>query len=317
MENEIYFPELNPVLLFDVDRENIAKYFTKHFDTYPFAERLHFWQERADYTQIWQTDDIIYFQFESTFDPIIVQLVDEYGIPKITLPALIGIPNKFWPGKYTFEVAMSLGSVTTGCYKIKVTAGTGDSQKVWLSTCQYVSSVPLKNTLCIEYWNSRFHKDVMFETGIKYQVRVHGHFGFLDKFRKDEMYRDERYNPTILSSKSAKQWPVYFGDQFGLPDDMINLIDEIWSCNNVLIDGKPFGIADSSKLEYVTVEKYAKRGLSLKVEEGINRNSRISIMDVDTTKKLFTSIVAEAAVFGDLANQGSSNTVPVHNIQGQ
>lgn len=317
MANNLYIPELNPILLFEVDRSNIGAYFTKHFEKYPFAERLYDWQQPEDYVQVWQTTDIIYMQFESTFDPIIVELVDEEGASVITLPALIGLPNKFLENTYSFEVSMSLGSVTTGCYKLKVTAGSGETQKIFLSGCQYISETQLENTILFEYWNSRFHKDVVFETGIQFQKRIPGHFGFLDKQRKDEVYRDERYNPTLLGSKSSKQWTIYHGDEYGLPDDEINFIDEMWSCDNVLVDGKPFGIADGGKLEYITIEDYPKRGLSLKIEEGINRNSRLYELGTDTTKKLATTIIVDAAVFGDTSNQGSSNTVPVFNIQGE
>lgn len=315
-DNLLYIPELNPVTFFDVARANLSKYFTKHFDTWMFAERLYYWQQREDYHQVWQTEDIIYLQFESTFDPITVELLNQYGVAVITLPALIGLPNKFILNAFSFEVAISLAGLPTGCYRIQITAGSaGPYQKTFISGRQFISAIPLKNTLCLEYFNSRFHKDIVFETGIKFQFRVHGSFGFLEKSRKDEQYRDERYNPSLLNSRSAKQWPVYFGDQAGLPDDIINLVDEIWSCDNVRIDNKAFGIADGSKMEFIVVDRYPKRGLKLTVEEGINRNSRVFGITTDPTKKLITTIIVDAKVFGDTGNQGSSNTVPVYNIE--
>jgi hypothetical protein len=314
-ENFLLIPELNPIIFYDVLRGNLNKYFTKHFENFKFDERLYYWQQRENYKQVWQTDDIIYLQFESTFDPIVVSVLDQYGIPKNVFPALIGLPNKFIPGTYTFEVEISLADLTTGCYYLFIEAGSGDNKKQMISDRQYVSSTQLKNTLLLEYWHSNFHKDVLFETGIKFQFRVPGSFGFLDKVRKDTIYRDEKYNSTILDSKSAKQWPVFYGDQFGLPDDIINLIDEIWSCDNVRIDNKSFCIADGSKADFVTVERYPKRGYRMVVEEGINRNSRIFNIDQDATKKLITTIIVDAKVFGDTSNQGSSNAIPVFNIE--
>lgn len=325
--NFIYIPELNPVPFFEVTRSNLPAYFTKHFESYPFKERLYFWQQQDDFIQVWQTTDIIYLQFESSFDPIIVNILDSGGNVLQAFPALIGLPNKFIPGTFSFEVSISLAGFQTDCYYLQLILGTGAQERILISNRQYVSAVQLENTLLLQYWHSRFHKDVIFETGIQFQLRVTGLFGFLDKVRKDEAYRDEKYNPTLLSSRSSKQWPVYFGipgqgilakrDFYGLTDDMINLIDEIWSCDNVLIDGKPFGIADGSKLEYTTADSdgnYAKRGLKVMVEAGINRNSRLFALNTDTTKKLITSIIVDASVFGDTSNQGSSNTVPVYNI---
>lgn len=326
--NNIYIPELNPVIFFSTDRTNLPAYFTKHFEDFTFGERQYYWQQQEDYKQIWQTTDIINLQFESTFSPIDVNLLDEDGKLVISLPAIMGLPNKFIPGTFSFEVSMSLGSLATGCYRLQLILGSGITQKIMLSTWQYISSTPLENTLLLQYWNSRFHRDVLFETGIKFQLRVTGVFGFLDKVRKDEQYHDENYNPTLLNTRTAKQWPVYFGtsgegilsrsDFYGLPDDIINIIDEIWSCDNVMIDGKFFGIAEGTKLEYTTADSagmYPKRGVKVTVEAGINRNSRIVSLDVDPAKKLITTIIVDAKVFGDTANQGSTNTVPVYNVE--
>lgn len=317
--NFLTIPELNPIVLYETVRENLPKYFTKFLGDFMFSERQYAWQQRSDYTQVWQTTDIINLQFESTFDPIIVKLIDKNGDAVITLPALIGMPNKFQPGTFAFEVKMSLAGLEAGCYFLQVELGSsGPEQKILISNRQYISDVQIENSILIEYYNSMFHGDVIFETGIKFQFRVQGHFGFLKKVRKDDVYRDEKYTSTLLSSKGAKQWPVYFGDEYGLPDEIINLIDEIWGCDNVRIDGKSFGISDGNEPEFITVDDtndYPKRGMKLIVEEGINRNSKAFAIDIDTTKKLAATVIVDAAVFGDTSNQGSSNTVPVHNVE--
>ena len=90
---------------------------------YDFEERLYEWQDREDYTRVWQTTDIINLRFESTFDPIIVQLLDSKGNIVIALPALVGLPNRAIPNAFSFEVQMSLATVPTGCYRIKIIAG--------------------------------------------------------------------------------------------------------------------------------------------------------------------------------------------------
>jgi len=51
-----------------------------------------------------------------------------------------------------------------------------------------------------------------------------------------------------------------------------------------------------------------------KFELGLNRNSRIFMINTDTTKKMMVGINVEGRVFGDLANQGSGNTVPINKI---
>jgi hypothetical protein len=60
---------------------------------------------------------------------------------------------------------MSLAGLPTGCYYLRITAGTGITQETHISDWQYISSVPLDDTVMMEYWHNRFHEDVMFEQG--------------------------------------------------------------------------------------------------------------------------------------------------------
>lgn len=315
-DNLLYIPETNPVLFYDTARANINAYFTKHFEKWMFTERFLDWQQPEEFCQIWQTDDIVRLQFESNFDPIIVNLLDAEDNIVITTPALIGLPNKFLPGFFSFEVEISLADLPTGCYRFQILAGPeGDLQKTFISPCQYISSEQIRNSIRMEYWSSKpYHKDIIWLTGIKMQYRTLGHLGFLDKARSDLFSRDQKWNPGLIQSNSAKQFPFYVGDEFGIPDDHYNIVDNIWSCDNVLLDGKPFGIADSTKAEVIPVDDtmdYPKRGFKYTLEEGVNRNSRIFGITTDTTKKLMVQIMVDGKAFGDLSNQGSSNAVPV------
>lgn len=315
MDNQIIFPFLNPVKLVQIGRVSLAKYFTKQFDDFLFKERLHYWQQPEDYTQIWQTTDSINLQFTSTINPINVVLINQYGYPVITLNGIVGLQNSAFPNSYTYEVKMSLAAVVTGFYTLKVTAGFGLQQINYISGAQYISSTQIENSLCLEYFNSRFHADVIFETGMKFQHRILGHFGYLEPTRKDEFFKNQPLSPSLLSSKISRQFPLHFGDNFGIPDDTIDLINRIWSCDNVSIDGKAFCLADGSKFEFTAVDRYPKRGLKLNVEEGLNRNSKIVTIGANNQMQFTYGIMVDKKVFGDTGNQGSSNAVPVISIQ--
>lgn len=316
-DNQIYIPFINPVKFYKTTRENLPKYYTKHFDDFMFRERLYYWQQQEGRKQIWQVEDIMVLFFFSNFDPIIATVIDSKGIPVIpAAPALIGLPNADMLGYYAFTLAISLADITvSGCYRIKLELGSaGPSQEILISDAMYVSTTPIENSFLIEYWNDTYHADVLFEMGIQFQYRTFGNIGFLEPGRVDERYRDQRFNPRLLSSQASRQWPLYFGDHNGVTDDDIDLLNRIWSCNNVKVDNKFMTAADGAKFEFVPVDRYPKRGVRLMVEEGLNRNSSIFALETDTTKKLFTSISVEMSVFGDLANQGSMNTVPVINV---
>lgn len=321
-DNKLYWPLLNPVKMYETTRAAVDKYFTKHFDYWMFEERLYDWQTPEEYCQIWQTTDIILLQFPAMFDPIIIKLVDKYGNPVAgaTLPALIGMPNIFIPGAWIFKVEMSLGplNLASGCYRLMAELGpAGDFQKILISNCMYISNTPIPNTILTEYRNRTYHGDIVWEDmpGKYMQVRYFGSLGLLDPLRKDEFNRDQRYNPNLLSSKVSRGWPLKYGDEFGLPDDAIDHLNRVWSCNDVMVDGLPMGITDGGKFELEEIEKgqYPKRGVTLNVEEGINRHSRIFTLETDPNKKMSGVVLVDVRAFADLANQGSTNAVPVFN----
>ncbi len=315
-DNAIYIPFINPVKVYDPARAVTDTFLTPHFDDFEFEERLLPWQTAKNFYQVWQTTDIIKMQFESTFDPIIVELVDEHDAAIITLPALIGLPNKYVANTWSYEVSMSLATVTTGCWKLKVTAGSaGPSQKIFYSKWMFVSEETIPNTLLIEYWNTRFHEDVIFETGIKFQIRYYGFIGHLKPGRNMEVYKDQKLNPAVLSNRTFRQFELSFGDEFGLPDDEIDRLNRIWSCNNVLVDNKSLAAIEGNLFDIEAVEHYARRGVKMIVDEGINRGSKIFSVNIDPTKKLQYAINVEAKVWGDTSNQGSANTVPIITVE--
>jgi len=322
-DNNIIIPELNPITFYDVERTQLDKYFTKHMEQWKFHERLYFWEERQNYIQIWQKEEIVYLQFSANFDPINVKLVDKYGRVVFEQIALIGMPNIYEPGHYCFEVAFNLGDIVAGdpsfvsdCYFFIIEAGpTGPTMKTYISDRQYISTTPIANSLLLTYSHPYYYKEVMFETGIEFQFRVMGSWGRLEKARNDVFYRDQKYNPTTIESRSSKRWPIYFGDQGGLPDDIFNLIDEILGCREVTIDNRLMTVADGAKFEFFQLEKLRKRAFKIDMEASLARNSRRFSLNVDTEKRLLMSAMVSRKVFGDLANQGSSNTVPTIRVE--
>lgn len=312
MENHFDYSRFNPVRLYRRSPSQNAKYLHKHMDVYPFGDRRYFWQSASDYKQLWQTTDVIPFQFQTTFSPISIQLVDRNDIPVsgFNISAQNIIANEHIPGLYCYEAFMSLATVpTTGCYQIRLTAGTGSTKETLYSDCQYISTTKLENTLMLEYSHPRYHGDIIFETGIKFQYRIPGFFGFLDPVRKDESYKDQRANPTLLSSQVSRSWPVYFGHKFGLPDEVVDQLNLIWSCQNVTIDLMPYGIAEGGKFEFIELQGYNRRGVMIKVEEGLNKYSMRYSVSSDPTKKVIMNLMVDPKAFGDF--QSNQNLVPI------
>ena len=315
-DNILYDPELNPIIWYEEDRAVTDQFQTPHFEDFPFNERGQDWLQSYPFSRVWQTTDIIELQFTSQFDPIIVSLLNSNGEEVITLPALIGLPNLDYPNTWIFEVSMSLAGLPEGCYRLKRLLGNSPDQKTQYSDWMYIADL-IPGTIFIKYWHSRFYKDVVFESGKQFGMRV---FGWIDYDRqgrknKQEVYRDERYNNTILNSKSAKNIPLYLGDEFGQPTDVCNILELAFECDHVEIDDKPFGIAEGASIEYFDIEGYRLRGMHTVIEPGVNRYSRITTVTTNSNKKLTYGIMVDRKAFGDTSNQGSGNTVPILTVE--
>lgn len=310
--NFIYIPKINPVKFLSEALAVNPKYHTRHLEQAFFSDRILPWQQRETFLQRWQTTDIINLQFSSAFDPIVVQLTNTDDVVVASAVMVRKVPSRNNPGFFCYEASLSLAGIATGCYRLRLLLGaSGPMQGYARSDWFGVSDAPLANTILLEYSHNRHHEDVMFETGIIFQYRTGGH---LDRYlpgSSQNVYTDQLENPTLLSSRPFNQFEVFFNDEFGTTDDQIDLLNRIWTCKSVSIDGKYFTAVDGGKMEFVETELQPKRGVKMKVQESLNRPSNIIGVDIDPTKKILATVNVDAATFGDLSGSGAFNNVPV------
>lgn len=311
--NYLYIPEANPLVFTEVGKTNLPTFFTKHFIDYPFEERGYFFDDKETYCQPWQATDIVSLQLESSFSPLVLQLLNIYDDIIIERSASAIIPHLKIPNLYSYEFTISLAGLPTGCYRFQLVAGFGIYQRTYRTGLQYIKDGILENTMYFTYCDSKpSHKDIMWITGIKLNLRVPATMGLLEKVRKDEYERNQNNNPNLLNSKSSKQFPLILGRPDGLPEEMINIIDEMWGCDTVIGDNHLLSLTGDAKYEYIKIPRSRKRYLSTTVEYGLNRNSRVFQTIKDPTKRLITTAMVDPKVWG---LQTGSNTIPVLNIE--
>lgn len=309
MPAEIIYPDLNPIKMVLINPVQLPQYLTRHLEDYRFHEQQHpdEGEEFKWYDQPWQSSDIIPFQFESNFDPIQIDLVDCYDVAWNTLNAAQKMENKWEPGKYVYEALMDISAVPEGRYWVKMTFGS----EVMISEPMMIKAKH-PSTIRYDYKHKRFHGDVIFETGIVFCFRVKGRLGKLIPGSKDTVYEDEPLNPTLLTSRPFRTFPLMHKN---IPDWVVDRINLIWTCSDVLVDNKSFAKSGESKMELIEEENYPMRTLIMNVREGINRGSRIIQPTVDTSKRLVVVHNIEGKLFGDITNPGSSNVIPVTGIE--
>lgn len=310
MSNFLYIPYSNSVRFYELSPVELPQYLSRDFYDYPHltqnADKP--WLNQVIYKQKWQTSDTTYLQFESNFAPIQVQMINCQGDVLLTQNATQKRVNKYMPGYYVYEIALSWASFNSGTYFIKIIPSGGS--KVQISEPQLIAETH-KNTKLIEYRNSRYHGDVIYETGIRFGFRVEATFGFLNPGSENVLYEDQKLNPTVLSSRSFRSFPLNIGGSKGCPDWVFDLINIIFTCNDVTIDGKSYAKTEDGKFEFKTEDRYPLRGAIMQIREGINRGSRIVSVDVDTNKRLTVLYQIDGTIYGDLSVQAGSNLVPI------
>lgn len=310
MANEIYIPFSNGARFYEVDPSWPTQYLTKHFDDWWQKEQLKNFETPVYYKQKWQTNDSFTLQYESNFASINLKVIDCEQNTIIDQNAAQIRANKYLPGYFVYENTVSWASVPPGTYYLLLTLG-GTTQMI-SEPIEVAEEWP--NTILYEYYNSTFHGDIVFETGIVLKFRCESFISRLDPGNERTAYRDQKMNPTVLKSVPWRGWKLQIGYPTGVPDWVIDLQNWIWSCDNVACDGKSFAVKDGGQFEEAEHDKiYPFRSWTLNIQEGVNRYSKIVNPTVDPNKKLIVAGLIDSTLFGDTGNAGS-NLVPIENI---
>jgi len=310
MANQVIISPLNPIRFYNKNEAQFPQYLTRHFNDYPYKDTILRWQEKIKYFQKWQTSDTTFLQFQSNFQPLQIDVLDwRTSQPVTTLVANLQIPNTgAQPGFFVYQFALSWAGIPEGCYTLKLSNGSTDldliSEPIHLAATH-------PDTVSIEYTNSRYFLDIIFETLIEFSFRVEGSFGALQPGAYIQAYEDQRVNPRILSAKPYRVKPLTIGGTFGVPDWVADLFNVIWCCDSVSVDGKGYARDGESELEFKSEDDYPMRGLTLNLKEGSNRMSKVVSPDLDTTQMVGFMYQIETNFFGDLSSNSSSNQVPI------
>lgn len=306
---KLIIPFLNPIKFVIDGNTNLPQYATKHFDDFIFQEQILDWEQPTNYCIKYSTSDIIKLQFHCDSDPVVLIVLDENNEVVTTSTLNWILRNKYDTSMFVYEASISLNSFTAGRYRIKLEVGTAVAISEWIQVLDDIS-----NTILLEYNNTKFYGNVMFETGIVFGFRVEGSIGKMIPKSKDSLYEDEVLNQTILNSRPFRLFKLSIGGTFGIPDWVADRLNWILGCNNIAIDGKYFCKSDGANLEPKEEENYPLRGYLIDMRESIRRDSFILQGTVNTNKKLVIISNIDSKGFGNLAN-ASNDVVSIIDIE--
>jgi len=312
-DNILYIPNLVPDSFVEKSPTELPQYLSKVLGDYRYWETIQPWDSHIPYFKKRQKSDTDWFQFESNFDPIGVNLLNCDGEVVIGLNLVNKRSNPYLPGYFVYEAGISYATVPEGYYVLQVEPATPGTSTL-IGEPIHVKEKH-EGTLLFEYRNSRFHEDVLFETGITFSFRVEGSLGKLLPGSKDQLYEDQKLNQTVLSSKPYNTWPLVIGGTYGVPDWVVEKLNYIFSCDEVRIDGKYYAKESDAKLEFNEEEQYPMRGVKITLREEIKRSSRAFSPTLDTNKRLIVVHNINSQAFGDLSNNAGNNIVVITDLE--
>ena len=314
MANRIYIPVINPLLFVDKDKVNDDRYYTKYMDEYLFSMRQIPGLQEVSFRQPFSPDDIITLYVETNYTPVQADVLNEYGNSVGSFNFNVLRQNMDNPGFYISKVEIALSTLPgAGCYQVQITAG-DPVQKTFLSEIFKVGA-SIDKTILLEYRNTSFYGDVIFEADIDFAIRIPGLVIYSQPGGKSQVYEDQVMNSITLSARPFDVFKLFVGNATGVPDWFIKKLNRIMGCDHVKIDGKYFTPPEGAKWEAKEEQEYQMKGWSIDLREGLARDSFIFDSEGSTNEEFGVVFGIEGRTFGDLDENGSSNVINITSFQ--
>lgn len=305
MDNFISFPLLNPVHLAKRNLDYGDKYNFLDLHKVLHNERILSFQDKRPYFQPWQTSDKIILQWNSNYGPFTLQLIDKDENVVVTGQVSQLNNNWFIAPVYGYMGVIDLNGIDDGIYYVRMLIGTSGSQLELISSPLDVKENH-KNTLLLKYNNGYNNWDCIFQNSEYFELRVHG---ILDEFTPqstDTMFIDEGESIVKLRSEVFYKYKLVIGNFKGVPDKIIENINHIFKCSDILIDEIPYEKADGAKFERTGDKFVATSGWSIDVRPAKNRNSIRFENNIPNDNKVTVMYDVSTTFFGSLVpNSGS------------
>ena len=217
--------------------------FNKSFDGDFALNQLNWYQSKKCYFQPWQNSDRLKLQIIADAPPPSLDILDCFTNQKIASVTFSSVPTIFFkdfPTYVVYEINYSFTGIAQGRYYA--------SLGIYTSEPFEVADKHLNTTL-IKYKHSDNDFDVVFDTGIEFEIRVESDVSYEAPKSNRDVYYDQPNIPTQLNSLTFRSFKLYLGYGFGLPQWMIDKIAHCIACDTVTYNNITYQVAAEAEFE--------------------------------------------------------------------
>lgn len=271
MANNFIQSIINPIKLVPASLAVIPQYVTKFIDDVQYIETIREYQENIPFFQPWLQVDALRGYYISNYGPVEVTLINCEGVELEGQSLANGPQDVDRPGYYVRLMDLDLNIYPAGRYlpKFKV----GSTPDVWFGEPIEILASSV-NTWLIEYRNYKAKNGIIFfkNDGTKLfspTFRVPAVLKYIRPTSIDTLYFDRKHNAKFLEAVDFDLFRFIVGNSDGVPPWYMRKLGKIWTCDEVLLNGRQFAKAaeneDWNELEQD--QEYPLGGWSLDVVE--------------------------------------------------
>jgi hypothetical protein len=276
-----------------------------HFDDRWACEQIKSFEARAYYRQKWQKADTTSLYIESSIVPDDLKIYDSTGTVVKTI-AWVNVVTSTYYSVYT--CTFDISNLSEGVYYLYQRVTTGAIDWKTLSEPMH-SKTTWPNTLLFTFKNSYNDQDILWSTGISMKFRCEAAIMEYNPERDRSAYINEMHDLASLSGVPFRSYKLYIGDAKGVAPYVIDILNRIFCCDSIDIEGLKYQSADGGKWEVSRIKNYPLIGGSIEILEAVNKSS----LEFSDTAPLGQGIL----VVYDIDTQffGPPATVPILDVE--
>jgi hypothetical protein len=276
-----------------------------HFDQAWSREQIKSFEARAYYRQKWEKADTTLLQIESSIVPDNLKIYNSLGAVAKSIP---------WTAVYSatsysiYQLTFDISDLAEGVYYLYQRVTQGPIEWKALSEPVHMKT-SWPGTLLFTFKNSYNDQDVSWTTGIEMKFRCEAGIMDFQPERDRTAYINEIHDVASLNGVPYRSFKLYIGDARGVAPYVLDILNRIFCCDSIDIQGLKYQSADSSKFEVTRFKGYPLYGGSIEITEALNRQS----LEFADTTPLAPGILVAYNIENAFFSPGS--LVPVQEVE--